>query len=71
MYIYIYIYIKTGKEMKLNLGTQSFMQNTKHLYIIQPIQLNYIQCSNVKNYDVKISLFLCDFRVLDHRRKSS
>ena len=26
--IYIYIYIITGKEMKLDLGTQSFMQNT-------------------------------------------
>ena len=31
--MYIYIYIVTGKEMKLDLGTQSSMQNT---YYIQP-----------------------------------
>ena len=41
--------------MKLDLGTQSFMQ--KYVYNLQP---NYIQCSNVKNYSVKVFLFLCD-----------
>ena len=41
--------------MKLDLGTQSFMQNTS----------NYLQCSNVKNYGVN------DVRVLDIRCKSS
>ena len=54
--------IVTVKEMKLDLGTQSFMQNTKHVYNLQP---NYIQCSNAKNYGVKVSLFLFGVRVSD------
>ena len=34
-------------------------------------QPNFIQCSYVKNYGIKVSLFLCDARVLDLRHKSS
>ena len=62
IYIYIYIYLRiiTDKEIKLDLDTQSFMQN-KHVY---NLQCNYI-------YGVKVYLFLSDVRVLDLRRKSS
>ena len=46
--------------------------NIIHIYIyIYSLQPKYIQCSNVKNYGVKVSLFLRDVRVLDRRRKSS
>ena len=55
MYIYIYIFIS-----KVSRKTRSCN-----------LQPNFIQCSNVKNYGVKISLFLCDVRLLDLQRKSS
>ena len=42
--------------------------HTKQVYNVQP---NFIQCSNGKNYGVKISLFLCVVRILDLRCKSS
>ena len=50
---------KTGNEMKLDLGTQSVMQD---VFNLKP---NFNQCFNVKNYGVKVSLFLCDVRILD------
>ena len=43
--------------MKLDLGTQSFMQNT--------FTILSLTIFNAKNYGVKVSLFLCDVRVLD------
>ena len=52
--------------MKFDIGTKSFMQN--HVYILQP---NFIQCRNVKNCSVKVSLFLYEDRILDLRRKTS
>ena len=52
--------------MKLDFGTQEF--HAKLVYNLQP---NYIQCSNVKNYGVKASLFLCDVWLLHLSRKSS
>ena len=61
--IYIYVYIITGKEMKLDLGTQSFMQNTFTIFSLTIF--------NVKNYGVKVSSFLREVMVLYLRRKSS
>ena len=45
--------------MKLHLGIQEY---AKHVYNLQP---DVTQCSNVKNYGVKVSLFLCDTKVFD------
>ena len=55
MYIYIYIYIyiylylyKTGKEMKLDVGTKSFMQNTCTIFsltLFNVLTLKIVQVS--------------------------
>ena len=50
---YMYMYIITVKEIKTWLKYLEF--HTKHVYNLQP---NYSHCSNVKNYGVKVSLFL-------------
>ena len=46
--------------MKFDLGIHSFME--KNIY---NLQTNFSQCSNVENYDAKVSLFQCDVMVLD------
>ena len=57
----------TGKEVKLDVGSQSLMQNTNTIF---SLTLFNVLTPNVKNFIVKVSSFSCNIMVSDLRRKS-
>ena len=61
------MYMYTGKEMKLDVGTQSLMQNTNTIF---SLTLFNVLTPNVKNFIVKVSSFPCNITVSDLRRNS-
>ena len=70
VYIYIYIYIYMHMYTYIFIFRYSEF-HAKHVYNLHSNYIHYIQCSNVKNCGAKVSLFLCDVRILYLRRKSS
>lgn len=60
--IYFFFLVRTGL-----IGYRYSEFHAIRIYNLLP---NFMQCSRVESYGVKVSLFLCDVRVLDLRRKS-